>query len=74
MQHRVAENSELVYDLLVNKGGSLYVCGDAKNMARDVSKAIAEVISAKKSISLDAASQILKSLRANGRFQEDVWS
>ena len=58
----------------MEKGGSIYVCGDARNMARDVSKALVDIVAAKKGVGAEAASQIIKGLRTNGRYQEDVWS
>ena len=76
VQHRVRERKKKVWDLLHRQEGSLYVCGDAKNMARDVHRTVVE-------LAMDAdlgkmsepeATAYVKKLRETGRYLEDVWS
>jgi len=73
VQHILKEKKQLVWDC-INKNGNIYVCGDAKNMARDVNDIIVEIISEFKQVPTQGAIDFVKSLRNKGRYQEDVWS
>lgn len=53
--------------------GNLYVCGDAKAMARDVHSALVALVARQQSSSEDAAEKWLKQLADEGRYQRDVW-
>ncbi|KAJ2630673.1 hypothetical protein H4R22_002506 [Coemansia sp. RSA 1290] len=82
VQHRLAEHGELVYRALLSGqqqlGGApkahVYVCGDAKNMAKDVSKALASLIAEREAISEQVAARWISDMRKLSRYQEDVWS
>jgi sulfite reductase alpha subunit-like flavoprotein len=54
-------------------GLHVYVCGEAKAMAKDVNKTLAEIISEEKGISEQQAEELLNNLSKNGRYQQDVW-
>jgi NADPH-ferrihemoprotein reductase len=47
---------------------------DARNMAKDVQKILVDIFVKFEKISEDEAHQRLKSLKTQGRYQEDVWS
>ncbi|KAI9303530.1 hypothetical protein BJ944DRAFT_256704 [Cunninghamella echinulata] len=75
VQHRVRECGEEVWRLLAKEGGYLYVCGDAKHMAKDITKTVVDL--AKQYGQYDdeeAALDFVKELRKAGRYQEDVWA
>nr|CAG8653095.1 3544_t:CDS:2 [Entrophospora candida] len=74
VQHRLQEQEKYIWDLIYNHGGYFYVCGDAKNMARDVNTSLIRI--AQKIGGMDEGSAItyIKDLRSCGRYQEDVWS
>lgn len=72
VQHKLAENSEKVLEL-INQGAFIYVCGDAKSMAHDVTQTLIKIISEGKGISESDASEAIKMLKTSGKFQEDVW-
>jgi sulfite reductase alpha subunit-like flavoprotein len=61
--------------LLASPGatGHLYVCGDAKAMARDVNKALVEVIRQHGRCDEAAAEAALRELAEHGRYSRDVW-
>lgn len=45
MQHHLEQHGQEVWDLLcASRGGVLYVCGDARNMAKDVHRALHRII------------------------------
>ena len=49
-------------------------CSDAKNMARDVHKALVDIISGEANLSAQDAENKLKTMAQQRRFQQDVWS
>jgi len=51
----------------------VYVCGDAKHMARDVHRALIELIQRRAGCSGTQAEARLKQLADTGRYQRDVW-
>ncbi|MCC6592316.1 MAG: flavodoxin domain-containing protein [Xanthomonadales bacterium] len=72
VQHLLAEQArELV--AWIDAGAHLYVCGDAKRMARDVERALVAAISSVRGIDADAAGEELDALAAGGRYQRDVY-
>ncbi|KAK9240296.1 hypothetical protein V1525DRAFT_353960 [Lipomyces kononenkoae] len=73
VQHRLVENAELVNKLL-QEGAYFYVCGDASRMAKDVSASLAKIISQQRGIAEEQGEEIVKSMRAQNLYQEDVWS
>lgn len=73
VQHRLAERASIVWDC-ISKGGYFYVCGDAKNMARDVQAQLLRIVSEHGEMTEEKAARFIKELRGKGRYQEDVWS
>jgi NADPH-ferrihemoprotein reductase len=59
--------------LLLNSGAYLYICGDAKNMARDVQVALRKAIMQSGEKTEKEADQFMESLSARGRSFSDVW-
>jgi sulfite reductase (NADPH) flavoprotein alpha-component len=72
VQHRLIEHQEEIYSWLQN-GASLYLCGDMRNMARDVQKALVEIIATQGGLSLRKAGDYLKQLKKQHRYQMDVY-
>ena len=64
----------LVNKLLQEGRANFYVCGDAANMAREVSAKLVKIISEQRAIGLDQAEDTVKSMRSTNQYQEDVWS
>ncbi|KAI9025360.1 NADPH-dependent cytochrome P450 oxidoreductase [Phycomyces nitens] len=73
VQHRLQEAGEEVWEL-ISKGAYLYVCGDAKSMARDVHQTFVNLAITYGGKSEEKANEFIKTLRSTGRYQEDVWS
>jgi sulfite reductase (NADPH) flavoprotein alpha-component len=72
VQHRMrAEGAELWRWL--NDGAHLYVCGDAKRMAKDVELALIDVVAGEAGLSADAAKNFVADLKKQGRYQTDVY-
>lgn len=73
VQHKLRENAALVNDLLLQKA-NVYVCGDAANMAREVNIALGQIIAEQRGLPPEKGEEIVKQMRNNGTYQEDVWS
>lgn len=54
-------------------GAHVYVCGDARRMAKDVERALVEVVSKQGMRSADEAVAFVQALERNGRYQADVY-
>ncbi|XP_052212752.1 methionine synthase reductase-like [Dreissena polymorpha] len=65
--------SDLV-TLIQDKGACVYVCGDARNMAKDVNEAFVDIFAEHKGLTKDDSSGLLMKLRLEKRYREDVWT
>jgi len=72
VQHRIREAGAEVWSWL-ERGAHIYVCGDAKKMARDVETAVRDVAAVHGGMSADAAATFVQILKAGGRYQVDVY-
>jgi sulfite reductase (NADPH) flavoprotein alpha-component len=72
VQDRIRENSKEVYRW-IESGAVIYVCGDARQMANDVNDALIDVLVREGGLDTNAATQGLKALRSEGRYQRDVY-
>jgi len=57
----------------LERGAHFYVCGDAKRMAKDVEAAIVHIAQEHGGKSADEARAWLQSLKAEARYQADVY-
>jgi sulfite reductase (NADPH) flavoprotein alpha-component len=55
------------------EGAHLYVCGDAKRMAKDVERALVEIVAQHGVRTLDQAITFVADLKKSGRYQQDVY-
>jgi len=72
VQDRIRENGAELYRW-IEKGAAIYVCGDAKHMAGDVNDALIDVFVRHGGLTPADAALALKQLRADGRYQRDVY-
>jgi len=73
VQHLLERDAALVWNL-IKDGGHIYVCGDAKNMARDVHEVLVNVCDKEGNMGRTAALQYVKELGQKSRYVQDVWS
>ena len=57
----------------LTEGAHLYVCGDAKRMAKDVEIALVDVVAQHGARSADEAAAFVANLKKVGRYQQDVY-
>ncbi|RFU80098.1 nadph-cytochrome p450 reductase [Trichoderma arundinaceum] len=72
VQHRLKDYASEINNLLEH-GAYIYVCGDATNMSNDVKNILSRVISKQRGITLANAEDIVKTMKATGKYLEDVW-
>ncbi|AYU54045.1 assimilatory sulfite reductase (NADPH) flavoprotein subunit [Staphylococcus debuckii] len=72
VQHLIDENSESFYDWLRN-GAAVFVCGDEKNMAKDVHQAIVHVLEKEGGLTEEESENYLAELKKDKRYQRDVY-
>ncbi|XP_036266093.1 methionine synthase reductase isoform X2 [Pipistrellus kuhlii] len=74
VQDNIQLHSKQVARLLLHENGYIYVCGDAKNMARDVNDTLVEIISKEVGVDKLEAMKTLATLKEEKRYLQDVWS
>jgi sulfite reductase (NADPH) flavoprotein alpha-component len=72
VQHRLWERRRDVISWL-DDGAYLYVCGDAKSMAKDVRMALARAYCDVKALAPEAAEQAVAELERDKRYMQDVY-
>ena len=72
VQDRMREVGRELWSWLA-EGAHVYVCGDAKRMARDVERALVDIVAQHGARSTDEAVSFIGELKKRGRFQQDVY-
>lgn len=72
VQHHMEKQGAALWSLL-EAGAYVYVCGDAKHMARDVNRTLIALVQEHKSCTGTQAEAYVKALTDAGRYQRDVW-
>ena len=75
VQHLIKQNAAAVHELIVDKGANIYICGDAKHMAKDVERTLIEdVLVGHGGMTPEAAEKLLSQMERNDRYLKDVWT
>ncbi len=72
VQNRLIEKQKEVFEWLKN-GANIYLCGDMKQMAHDVQKALLRIFETQGGMTEEKALEYLKTLKKEKRFQTDVY-
>jgi sulfite reductase (NADPH) flavoprotein alpha-component len=72
VQHRMREVGRDLWSWL-NDGAHVYVCGDALRMAKDVENALTDIVAEQSGRNAVEAAKFIAELKAQGRYQADVY-
>jgi len=72
VQDRMREVGRELWTWLA-EGANIYICGDAKRMAKDVERALVDIVAQFGARSTDEAVRFVAELKKTGRFQQDVY-
>jgi len=72
VQDRMREVGRELWTWLA-EGAHLYICGDAKRMAKDVERALIDIVTQFGARTTDEAVSFVGELKKKGRFQQDVY-
>ncbi|XP_043473063.1 NADPH--cytochrome P450 reductase isoform X1 [Leptopilina heterotoma] len=72
--HLLEKNDDELWNVIGEKNGHIYVCGDARNMARDVHNILLKVVMQKGKMTEMEAQDYIKKMDTQKRYSSDVWS
>ncbi|CAG2060057.1 unnamed protein product [Timema podura] len=72
--HLLENTLDEIWRVIGEHNGHLYVCGDARNMARDVHNIVLKVVQEKGNMTEADALAYVKKMEAQKRYSADVWS
>jgi sulfite reductase (NADPH) flavoprotein alpha-component len=72
VQDKMMENAALLWSWLQD-GASIYVCGDATHMAKDVHNTLGKIVEQQGKMDPEAASKFVQTLKDEHRYHRDVY-
>ncbi|ULQ57459.1 assimilatory sulfite reductase (NADPH) flavoprotein subunit [Flavihumibacter rivuli] len=72
VQTRMKQHASELFQWL-EEGATIYVCGDAKRMAKDVRQTWIDIVQQEGNRNVEEAAEYIKQLIKSGRYQEDVY-
>uniref|UniRef100_A0A8B9JI88 Methionine synthase reductase n=1 Tax=Astyanax mexicanus TaxID=7994 RepID=A0A8B9JI88_ASTMX len=74
VQHQLLLHAKNIVHILLKENGYLYVCGDAKNMAKDVNDTLIEMLGNELQLDKLESMKMVAKLREEKRYLQDIWS
>ncbi|XP_066300342.1 methionine synthase reductase-like [Branchiostoma lanceolatum] len=74
VQDNLRRHGDDVGRMMLDEGAVLYVCGDAKNMAKDVNEVIIQIVQRYKDCTIQEARNTVFQLRQDRHYIEDIWT
>jgi len=72
-QHRILEDTALIYDYMVNKNASFYLCGPAGNMPAQMKDAVVKAVAKEGKMTEEEASATVTDWQIKGKYNVEVW-
>ncbi|QCI22453.1 assimilatory sulfite reductase (NADPH) flavoprotein subunit [Buchnera aphidicola (Lipaphis pseudobrassicae)] len=72
IQDKIKENGKEIWSWIKN-GAQIYVCGNASKMAKDVEKALLDIIAKYNNMNIEDSTEFLNEMRLNQRYKRDVY-
>lgn len=72
--HLLQKNKEEIWKVIGEQNGHIYVCGDARSMAKDVHNIILDVVQEFGQKTKSEAEAFIKKMESQRRYSADVWS
>lgn len=73
VQDLIKKKSTLVYRVLAQEKGKVYVCGSSGNMPKGVREALSDVLKEHGQMDADKASEYLDQMETDGRYKQETW-
>jgi sulfite reductase alpha subunit-like flavoprotein len=74
VQDSIKHNSKEIVSLLNEQNGAVYLCGDAKNMSKDVLNCFTECFANELNVTMDEAKKLLTNMINTKRYKQDIWA
>jgi methionine synthase reductase len=74
VQDSIKHYSKEIVSLLNDQNGVVYLCGDAKNMSKDVLNCFAECFVKELNMTMDEAKKYLTNMISTKRYKQDIWA
>lgn len=73
VQHLIAKNTEILWDILKSRG-HVFVAGNSSNMPTSVWEAIRDICVSAGGLTTDSATNMLEQMEREGRYQTETWA
>jgi len=73
VQHRIKENAAEIWKWIDAEGAHFFVCGDARQMAKDVDATLRKIVQEQGGKSVDEANEYVEKLKSEKRYKRDVY-
>eukprot|EP01065_Artemidia_motanka_P028546 TRINITY_DN3395_c0_g1_i1.p1 TRINITY_DN3395_c0_g1~~TRINITY_DN3395_c0_g1_i1.p1 ORF type:complete len:1046 (+),score=237.65 TRINITY_DN3395_c0_g1_i1:70-3138(+) len=73
VQDKMMDVAERLAHLILARNAYIYVCGDAKSMAKDVHRILVDILVDTRRFNAEGARKLLEDLQESGRYQRDIW-